>query len=80
MGAESGVEPKSQAYETRVLPLHHSAYCALYKDYRARWIYRKKMLMDNKINELFITVETLENYLRALEKRVAALEEINNGK
>lgn len=38
------------------------------------------MLMDNKINELFITVETLENYLRTLEKRVAALEEINNGK
>lgn len=38
------------------------------------------MLMDNKINELFITVETLENYLRALEKRVEALEEINNGK
>lgn len=31
MGAELGVEPKSQAYETRVLPLHHSAFYAIYK-------------------------------------------------
>lgn len=36
--------------------------------------------MDNRINELIITVETLEKYLRILEKRVAVLEEINNGK
>ena len=31
MGAELGVEPKSQAYETRVLPLHHSAFYAPYQ-------------------------------------------------
>ena len=31
MGAELGFEPKTQAYETCMLPLHHSAFYALHQ-------------------------------------------------